>query len=139
MKRKIVIITILLFLVLGFAAFSIVCSQKEFTGSRAANSDSYMLDIERMNGTESHTLDLSAGDNLQIQFETEKGSMYMEIKAQNGTVMYAGNGKGAEDFTLNISESGVYTVMVEARRAKGTIHIQRKAKNIIYGDTNIKS
>ena len=72
----------------------------------------------------SHTLDLQTGDVLQIQFETVKGALYMEIKAPDGTTIYCGNGKETTDFTVNIPESGVYTVVVEARRAKGTIHIQ---------------
>ena len=72
----------------------------------------------------SHTLDLQTGDVLQIQFETVKGSLYMEINAPDGTVIYCGNGKDTTDFTVNIQESGVYTIVVEARRAKGTIYIQ---------------
>lgn len=32
-----------------------------------------------MNGTDLHTLDLQTGDVLLIQFETFKGSLYMEI------------------------------------------------------------
>ena len=77
-----------------------------------------------MNGTDLHTLELSRGDVLQIQFETEKGNLYMEIKAPDGTAVYRGNGKETTDFTVNIRESGVYTVVVEARHAKGTIHVQ---------------
>ena len=77
-----------------------------------------------MNGTDVHTLGLQAGAVLHIQFETEKGSLYMEIKAPDGTSVYRGNGKEATDFTVNIQESGVYTIVVEARRAKGIIHIE---------------
>ena len=69
-------------------------------------------------------LELQEGDVLQIEFETEKGELYMEIKAPDGTVVYRGNGKETTEFTLNIRESGVYTVVVEARHAKGTIHVQ---------------
>ena len=79
-----------------------------------------------MNGTDLHTLELQKDDVLQIQFETEKGTLYMEIKAPDGTSVYRGNGEEITDFTVNIPESGVYTVVVEARRAKGTIHIERK-------------
>ena len=50
----------------------------------------------------------------------------MEIKAPDGTAVYRGNGKETTDFTVNIRESGVYTVVVEARRAQGTIHGQRE-------------
>ena len=77
-----------------------------------------------MNGTDLHALELRKSDILHIQFETEKGSLYMEIKAPDGTSVYRGNGKEATDFTINIQESGVYTIVVEARRAKGIIHIE---------------
>lgn len=122
-KTKILIIFITL-LVIGVVAFPFCSSQESFNGSRIKNPDSYMLDIERMNGTDLHTLDLQTGDVLQIQFETVKGALYMEIKAPDGTTIYCGNGKETTDFTVNIPESGVYTVVVEARHAKGTIHIQ---------------
>ena len=48
----------------------------------------------------------------------------MEIKAPDGTAVYRGNGKETTDFMVNIQESGVYSIVVEARRAKGTIHIR---------------
>lgn len=55
--------------------------------------DSYTLDIQQMNGADSHTLNLTAGDVLRVEFETEKGSLHMEITAPDGTVIYAGNGE----------------------------------------------
>ena len=104
--------------------FLLCTNQEGFTGSRIKNPDAYLLDIEKMNGTDLHTLELSQGDVLQIQFETEKGDLYMEIKAPDGTAVYCGNGIETTDFAVNIRESGVYTIVVEARRAKGTIHIR---------------
>ena len=108
----------------GVAVFLICRNQEGFTGSRIKNTDAYLLDIEKMNGTDLHTLELRQGDVLQIQFETKKGSMYAQIKAPDGTSLYRGNGKETTDFAVNIRESGVYTIVVEARRAKGTIHIR---------------
>ena len=126
-KKGMAILTGLSLLLLGgITAFLFLHKQVSFTGSRVKNPDAYLLDIEKMNGTDLHTLELREGDILQIQFETEKGSLYMEIKAPDGTTIYRGNGKETTDFTVNIRESGVYTVTVEARRAKGTIHIQLK-------------
>ena len=117
-------IVLSLLVIAGISVF-LFCSNREgFTGSRVKNPDAYLLDIERMNGTDLHTLELREGDVLQIQFETEKGSLYMEIKAPDGTTVYRGNGKETTEFTVNIRESGVYTVVVEPRRAKGTIRIQ---------------
>lgn len=113
-----------LILLAGISILLIGCSQEGFDGSKVKNPDSYLLDIDSMNGTDLHTLELQEGDILQIHFETVRGSMYMEIKAPNGTTVYSGNGKELTDFAVNISESGVYTVVVESKRAKGIIHIQ---------------
>ena len=125
-SKKTVFIVLILLFIAGTAVLLSCCNQEGFKGSRVKNPDAYLLDIERMNGTDLHTLELHEGDVLQIRFETEKGSLYMEIKAQNGTAIYQGNGKETTDFTVNIEESGVYTVVVDAHHAKGTIHIQLK-------------
>ena len=123
-SKKAVFIVLVLLFIAGIAVLLSCCNQEGFKGSRVKNPDVYLLDIERMNGTDLHTLELHEGDVLQIRFETEKGSLYMEIKAPNGTAIYQGNGKETTDFTVNIEESGVYTVVVDAHHAKGTIHIQ---------------
>ena len=125
-SKKAVFIVLVLLFIAGIAVLLSCCNQEGFKGSRVKNPDAYLLDIERMNGTDLHTLELHEGDVLQIRFETEKGSLYMEIKAPNGTAIYQGNGKETADFTVNIEESGVYTVVVDAHHAKGTIHIQLK-------------
>ena len=113
----------------GAAAFLFGYNQEGFTGSRVKNPDAYLLDIEKMNGTDLHTLELQEGNVLQIRFETAKGELYMEIKAPDGTTIYRGNGKETTDFAVNIRQDGAYAVVVEARHAKGTIHIQTKAGN----------
>ena len=129
-RNKTVLIALPLLILAGVAIFLFCYNLEGFTGSRVKNPDAYLLDIEKMNGTDLHTLELSRGDVLQIQFETEKGELYMEIKAPDGTAIYRGNGKETTDFTVNIRESGVYTVVVEARHAKGTIDIQREEGNM---------
>ena len=123
-RRNAVLIALALLILAGTAALLLCRNQEGFTGSRVKNPDEYLLDIEKMNGTDLHTLELHEGDVLDIQFETVKGEMYMEIKAPDGTSLYRGNGKQATDFTVNIRESGVYTVVVEARHAQGTIHVR---------------
>lgn len=118
-KARIIIVIALVFI--GVVAALFTYNQEGFTGNRVKNPDSYLLDIERMNGTDLHTLDLQTGDVLKIQFETLKGSLYMEIKAPDGTTIYRGNGKETTDFAVNITESGVYTIVACARHAKGGI------------------
>ena len=123
-RNKAVLIVLPLLVLAGVAVFLSSSNRENFNGSREKNPDAYFLDIQKMNGTDLHTLELCEGDVLQIQFETEKGSLYMEIKAPDGTSLYRGNGKETTEFTVNIRESGVYTIVVEARHAKGTIHVQ---------------
>lgn len=123
-RNKAILIVLPLLVLAGIAVFLTSSNQEGFTGSRVKNPDAYLLDIEKMNGTDLHTLELREGDVLQIQFETEKGSLYMELKAPDGTTIYRGNGKETTEFTVNIRESGVYTIVVEAQHAKGTIHVQ---------------
>ena len=125
-ENKAVLLLLPLLILAGVAIFLFCYNLEGFTGSRVKNPDAYLLDIEKMNGTDLHTLELQEGDVLQIEFETEKGELYMEIKAPDGTAIYRGNGKETTEFAVNIRESGVYTVVVEARHAKGTIDIQRE-------------
>lgn len=100
MKRTVLLFTAFaLLLAAGITVFA-GCSREDFTGSRVKNPDAYLLDIERMQGTDSRK---AAHDRVSI---------------------YSGNGKGASDFTVNITESGAYTIAVEAQRAKGMLHIR---------------
>ena len=123
-KSKIIFIAVIIMIIIGGATGLFCYNMEGFTGNRIKNPDSYLLEIERMNGTDLHTLDLQAGDVLKVEFETVKGSLDLEIKAPDGTTIYRGDGKAATDFTVNISKSGVYTVNVLARHAKGSIYIQ---------------
>ena len=113
-----------LLLLAAAAAVFFLNNQEDFTGSRVKNPDAYMLDIQRMNGTDLHTLELQEGDALHIRFQTEQGALYLEIKAPDGASVYRGNGQDVTDFTVNAPEDGVYTILVEARRAKGIIQIR---------------
>ena len=123
-KSKIIFIAVIIMIIIGVATGLFYYNMEGFTGNRIKNPDSYLLEIERMNGTDLHTLDLQAGDVLKVEFETVKGSLDLEIKAPDGTTIYRGDGKAATDFTVNISKSGVYTVNVLARHARGRISIQ---------------
>lgn len=123
-KSKIIFIAVIIMIIIGVATGLFYYNMEGFTGNRIKNPDSYLLEIEKMNGTDLHTLDLQAGDVLKVEFETVKGSLDLEIKAPDGTTIYRGDGKAATDFTVNISKSGVYTVNVLARHARGRISIQ---------------
>ena len=127
-RKKIILAALPLALFAAAVVYLISINQEGFSGSRVKNPDSYFLDIQQMNGTDLHTLELKAGDTLEILFETEKGSLYMEIKAPDGTTVYRGNGREVTAFELTVPLDGVYPVVVEARHGKGSIHIEKKER-----------
>ncbi len=134
MKQKSLTITLFTLCILGLAVSLTACGRDCFVGSRTAEAGSYRLDIDRMTGTDRFTMELRAGDTLAVQFETVKGSIYMEIKEPDESSIYAGNGKGVREFTVNILESGTYSIYVEAHHAKGTVYIQQMDGTKIWGN-----
>lgn len=114
-------------LVMGFSVSLFSCQKSTFVGNLVKNSDSYELDIEHMNGIDTHKLDLQAGDALQVTFTTVAGTLQLEIAAPDDSVLYSGNGAGATRFTVNISQSGRYTLTVKAHHAQGTVHICKRS------------
>ena len=101
-----------------------LCCKPAIEGTRMRDGDVYALDMQMMTGTDRHTLELEAGDVLQIRFETVKGSLRLEIEAPNGATLYRGNGTAVRDFSLEAQETGVYQVLIEASRAQGNVSIQ---------------
>lgn len=127
MKKKTILTLGLILLVLVLAGAAVLMlrnQQNEFTGNRVKNPDAYLLDIQRMNGTDSHVLTLKKGDSLAVKFETTGGQLTMEITAPDGSVIYQGNGTEATEFTLGIPEDGTYTISVRGKQAKGTLHVR---------------
>ena len=125
-EKKIRTASILLLMVLGTGLVLMACGSKSLADSRTAGSDSYGLNVESMTGTDSYQMELQESEVLAVYFETVRGSMCMEIQAPDGSLLYQGNGKGVTEFTVNIPESGTYSIFVEAHRAKGIIQVQRK-------------
>lgn len=124
-KKGILLLGLCCLLCVAAAVFVFCREPSGFTGSRIKNPDAYLLDIEAMNGSDQHTLRLQSGDTLQIRFETGKGSLKLRIQTPGGETLYEGDGKEVRDFSLAITETGEYTILVEGRRGKGTVRIQR--------------
>lgn len=127
-RRMIVCITFATILLVVGTAYWAFCRLPHFTGGVIKEPDSYRLDARYMNGTDGHTMTLNAGDVLAIRFETEKGTLHLEIQAPDGSILYSGKGQDATDFTVNIAESGSCAVTVKARFATGSIHIQAEGR-----------
>lgn len=123
MKRLIIPFCVFVLLVISFL---IIYNQSGFTGERIKNPDSYQANIKMMNGTDEHKISLKEDDVLDVEFETEKGSLYLELIAPNGETIYSGNGKGISKFEINIDVTGNYVITIKAKYAKGKINIKIK-------------
>lgn len=127
MKKKTILTLGLILLVLVLAGAAVLVlrgRQSEFSGDLVKNPGAYLLDIQKMNGADSHVLTLKKGDSLAVKFETTGGQLTMEITAPDGSVIYQGNGTEATEFTLGIPEDGTYTISVRGKQAKGTLHVR---------------
>lgn len=118
-----IVVTALIFIV-GLTAVAL-SNRDEFDGNKTKNPDSYILEIEKMNGTDEHTLSLKSGDKLAVEFVIEKGSLEMKITSPSGEIVYEGNGTEATNFTLTVNEDGNYVVFVKADNAKGKIGVKK--------------
>ena len=118
-QMKIGTFFILCVLLLNLAGCAVAST---FEGNSVKNADSYALDIKAMNGTDTHTLKLKAGDTLKIQFAVEKGSLDMKITVPDGTALYQGDGT-VKEFTVEAPMDGIYPIVVVGQKATGSIHI----------------
>ena len=124
-KRRILILALVLPALAAAVVLALRNRESGFTGSRVKNPDAYLLDIQQMNGTDSHALALKKGDVLAVTFEITDGRLTMEITAPDGSAIYQGNGTAeATEFALGVPEDGAYTISVRAEKAKGTIHVR---------------
>ena len=89
--------SIALLILMGTAAARPFTS--DFQGIRIRDSHAYVLEIQRMNGNDWQTMELRAGDVVQIAFETEKGGTkaadlragryrYLPRKRQESLLLY---------------------------------------------------
>ena len=117
-------------LIAGMSFMLFNCQSQTFVGNMVKNQDSYELDMEQMNCTDAHTLDLQAGDSLQVTLAIVVGTLQLEITAPDSSVLYSGNGTEATRFTVNISQSGRYTIAVKAHHAQGTVRVCKRSAAI---------
>ena len=119
--RRFIVLTLAL---LTAAAALCGCVQESFVGRCEKNPDGYIAEFERMDGSDSHVLTLKKGDVLDVRITVDSGSLRLTIAGGN-SILYAGNGTAASDFTLNIPSDGKYTVTLDARHAAGMVRITK--------------
>ena len=92
--------------------------------SRYADETSYRMDYDFFNGFDSHTLRLNKGDVLEGRIDAYTGWLEVEVSGEDGETVLEGvplNG----DQSLEITETGDYTILVHGRKASGEFTFDR--------------
>ncbi|MBQ7655936.1 MAG: hypothetical protein IJI53_15060 [Clostridia bacterium] len=95
-----------------------------FDGDRISHPGQFALRFDRMNGADSETMALQAGDALRVSWKIESGYVDIRIGMEGEEPIYRADHRPAgdqADFDVEIPETGAYTVTVSARNAKGLI------------------
>jgi hypothetical protein len=79
-----------------------------------------------MNGYEQMSTKLEAGDRARFQFDShvESGSLWMELVAPDGAILFRLDGGAAETYALTAALPGRYRVRVTADRAAGGFRVE---------------
>ncbi|MBQ0065271.1 MAG: hypothetical protein KBT48_05870 [Firmicutes bacterium] len=124
MKRK--VIMILSLIVLGITSFILWDNQKVFVGNIEKDSDAYILEFEKMNQTESHSLNLTKDDVLSVEYQIDQGQVDLVIGMEKEKAIYTGNDIDNGKFSVVVPKDGEYIMTIKAKNAKGTIKIYAK-------------
>lgn len=126
-KKTAIIVIVVFFVVVAISiAFPLLYLRQGFVGTIVKNENSFSLNIKWMNGINSHSLNLNKNDALKVDFNVEKGSIYLLIQDPEDNSIYSGNGGEANHFKVNILEKGIYSLTVRGNHAKGSLLISKK-------------
>lgn len=117
---------ILSLIVLGITSFILWDNQKVFVGNIEKDSDAYILEFEKMNQTESHSLNLTKDDVLSVEYQIDQGQVDLVIGMEKEKAIYTGNDIDNGKFSVVVPKDGEYIMTIKAKNAKGTIKIYAK-------------
>lgn len=105
------------------------CEMKVNVGVTTMRSDDkWTMTYALFNSSKEENFYAESGDVFVIKTENSEGKIYLTIKMKNSDPVYEGNIE-SDEFTVNITESGRYTVRVEGEKAKGKFEIEKRSKN----------
>ena len=90
--------------------------------------DKWTMTYALFNSSKEENFYAESGDVFVIKTENSEGEICLTVKMKNSDPIYQGNIK-SDEFTVNITESGRYTVRVEGEKAKGKFETEKRSKN----------
>lgn len=117
MKKCISIIVVLVL------ALSLISCGTQFDGSRTGNESEFIMDYKVLNTTDTQELSAEAGDTIRAKIIVEKGSLAIKVQKDNEEEpLYESDEVFmSNEFDIEIDESGIYTVTVTGKKAKGSV------------------
>ena len=115
------------------------CSKITFDGEIQANENHFNLKYNTFNDTKTHTLYLTEGDDLEINYLKKSGKVKLEISDENGNPIYSGSELTLDYFTLTIPKSGKYTINVEGKNASGELKILKVEHEMVNQASDLDS
>ena len=110
-----------LFISIIFIIFLTGCSP-DFNGSRTGNDSQFIMEYTAFNTTDSQDLYVEAGDKISANIVVDDGNLSIKIqKGKEKRIYKKENVSFSNDFDIDIEESGIYTVTVTGKKAKGSI------------------
>ena len=106
------------------AAWWVVNGNSLVSASRWANEYLYEMTYDRLDGADSHTMRLEAGDTLQCQIYTYYGRLEVEISDEDGNTLLERASLNGEQ-RVEISKTGNYTILVHGRKTSGEFAFSR--------------
>lgn len=105
----------------------------DFNGSRTGNDSQFIMKYTAFNTTDSQDLLVEAGDKINVKIVADAGQLSIKIqKGQEEPVYKSENVCSSNNFNLDIEESGIYTVTVTGKKAKGSVRF------IVENDETVK-
>ena len=97
------------------------CQSQAFEGNRTAGENQFILDYSFLDKTETHTMDLMQGTDVNVKIESLSGRIDVVVSDAYGKELYRGNDASSGSFLLEIPETGAYTFSVTGSRAEGSV------------------
>lgn len=119
MMRKLLPLLCLLVLLTG-------CTVSAFDGSRVINEGGLSMSYTLFDRQEQAVLHLEEGDTLQVQLAHTGGTIDLLVGLEGQAPIYQGTGLDNASFTLNIHQTGDYTITATGHKAKGSMALLKQ-------------
>lgn len=101
------------------------CESSQGTMTEKADDKTCALEFAGLTAERTYHWTLQQGDTLQVRLDRRSGNIRLDIRGENGTEAYTGNGMTSCFFAVGISETDTYLVTVSTQNAEGAVRIER--------------